>query len=140
MDEQTVREKIEKLMQARIDFQVLLDEYKRVVEDVIPVEVRDKISSIKDHYAPITEYQNGIIKVLEAEIRADVMKMGQTVKDDRVQIIYTKGRTSWATKELEGYAVSHPEINVFKHIGEPSVIIRYLETQMREEKKNGKDI
>jgi hypothetical protein len=38
--------------------------------------------------------------------------------------MYTKPRVTWDSKGIEGFSVAHPEINVFRKVGEPSVSIK----------------
>jgi len=37
--------------------------------------------------------------------------------------IYVKGRITWNTKALIGYAIAYPEVEQFKKVGKPSVKI-----------------
>jgi len=61
---------------------------------------------------------------LTEEIKEVVVKSGLSRKGQKLQAIFTKGRTTWDTRALEGYAVAHPEIEKLRKIGEPSVSIR----------------
>lgn len=61
---------------------------------------------------------------LTQEIKEAVLKIGNTVPGSFLQAVWNKGRTSWDTKALVGYAVSHPELNGLKKVGNPSVSIR----------------
>jgi hypothetical protein len=60
----------------------------------------------------------------EAAIKAAVTAHGTSVKGTHLHAVYAKGRASWDNTGLTGYAVAHPEINVFKTVGAPSVSIR----------------
>lgn len=62
--------------------------------------------------------------MLESEIKAAVIALGETVKADGIMAVYNKGRESWDGKALSGYAAAHPEILVFRSVGDPSVSIR----------------
>ena len=64
------------------------------------------------------------IAALEAEIRQDVLALGQTVKGNGLQAVYLKGRVSWDAKSLDGYGLAHPELFAFRKEGEPSVSLR----------------
>ena len=64
------------------------------------------------------------IKELREQIKAAVIANGATVKGSMYQAVYVKGRDSWDTKALDGYAAAHPEIIQFRTTGNPSVTIR----------------
>lgn len=47
-----------------------------------------------------------------------------SIKGEYLQAVYSKGRSSWDTKSIEGYAASHPELLQFKKTGAPTVSFR----------------
>lgn len=58
-------------------------------------------------------------------LKEHVLKTGQTFKSDwGLTIVYNKGRESWDSKGLNGYAVAHPEIVCFKKVGAPYASIK----------------
>jgi hypothetical protein len=61
---------------------------------------------------------------LESEVRLAVLAHGETVKGDKYKAVFSKGRVTWDTKGLDGFAVAHPEIETLKRVGNPSVSIR----------------
>lgn len=73
------------------------------------------------------ERQQLIEKITEAVIRR-----GKTVKGRELMAVYSNGRITWETKELNVYASKHPAINKFKKIGKASVAIH--EVKKEEEK------
>ena len=60
----------------------------------------------------------------EKNIKAAVMALEEPVKGERLQAVINKGRVTWDSKLLEGYAVAHPEIKAARKEGEPTVTIR----------------
>ena len=64
------------------------------------------------------------ITSLTESIKASVIGLGASEKGSRLHAVYAKGRETWDSKGLGGYAVAHPEINSFKKVGSPSVSIR----------------
>jgi hypothetical protein len=64
------------------------------------------------------------VRSLTEEIKADVLAAGQSVTGAHLQAVWVKGRVSWDTRRLDGYAAAHPEITAFRKIGEPTVSIR----------------
>lgn len=61
---------------------------------------------------------------LTEAVKASVIAEGESVKGERLQAVWVKGRTSWDTKALDGYSAAHPEIERFRKVGEPNVTIR----------------
>jgi hypothetical protein len=63
---------------------------------------------------------------LETEIKDAVLELNKTVTASNLQAIPCKGKISWDGKGLTGYAVAHPEINVFKKTGNPYAMIKTI--------------
>jgi len=64
------------------------------------------------------------IEELEAAVRKAVLNLGMSVRGCHLQAVWNKGRVSWNTKALEGYALAHPEVEALRNVGDPSVSIR----------------
>ena len=59
-----------------------------------------------------------------AEIKAEVLERGETVKTPAMHAIWNKGKTTWDSRLLDGYAVAHPEILQARKVGNPTVSFR----------------
>lgn len=94
------------------------------IENAIPDDVKQAIDFIHAELDPKIHDLLDEISGQEAMIKEYVLTVGYTVKGDHHMAVYSKGRTSWDTKSLEGYAKAHPELLVFKSEGKPSVSIR----------------
>jgi hypothetical protein len=70
--------------------------------------------------------------VIIDEIKSGVVLLKESVKGSTLHAVYNKGKTSWDTKGLEGYSLAHPEINIMKKIGEPSISIRQISERKTE--------
>lgn len=92
----------------------------------MPAEVRARLDEIEAEFSGKTETANEKAAALEAEIKAEIIAGGASVKGDYLHAIYAKGRVTWDTKGVEGFAVAHPELNAFRKVGEPSVSIRKI--------------
>lgn len=92
-------------------------------QSVIPAEVKEKLNDIDAEYSPKLEAISTERATLEAEIRNDVMVSGESVKGGIYRASYVKGRISWNTEALDGYALTHPEINICRKEGAPTVRI-----------------
>lgn len=95
-------------------------EKRREIEKVIAPQLLE----LDAEYSPLKEQIATAATELEAEIKADVLKTGETVKGNQFTFAWVKGRVSWDTKALDGYAAGHPEIAQFRKEGEPSVTFR----------------
>ena len=61
---------------------------------------------------------------LTGVINKAILESGKSVKGELLQAIFSKGKTTWDTKALVGFALAHPEIDKLKKVGKPSVSIR----------------
>jgi len=91
---------------------------------VITPEIKAQLENIDREIDPIIEQFNTRAAELADLIKAEVIAAGETVSGEFHQAVYMKGRTSWDSKSLEGFAAAHPEILQFKTIGSPSVSIK----------------
>ena len=64
------------------------------------------------------------ISALEEEIKNDVIQHGTTVRGTFLRAVWNKGRVTWNTKAMDGYASTHPEILQFRKEGQPFVSIK----------------
>ena len=92
--------------------------------DALMASVGPDLQALNEEYAPLQDTTQQRIDALHQDVRNMVVTHGATVKGDHLQAVYVRGRTSWNTKALEGYAAAHPEIAAFKTVGEPSVSFR----------------
>lgn len=110
-------------LQAKLDMLKLQRAEQR---DVLLAPLREALAQIDAAFAlPIVETEADI-ESLTAEIKADVLAHGASVKGQtsNLHAVFSRGRVSWDTRRLDGYAAAHPEIEAFRTVGEPSVSIR----------------
>ena len=119
---QEIAEKLNELseVQAAIDVTRLDYEAKRA-EILRPVQ--DLLNDLDAKFKPLIASAEAHAETLTGEIKTAVLAVGVSVKGERLQAVYAKGRDGgFDTKALAGYAAAHPEINQFKKPdGEPSV-------------------
>jgi len=94
-------------------------------EAVIPPEVKAAITAVDEAYQPSIRALEEEIHMLKQQIEAGVLAIGQTVKANKAIAVYNRGRVTWDTQALEGYAAAHPEILQFRKEGPPYVTIRW---------------
>ena len=95
---------------------------ERIIEAVIPQEIKDKIAEIKAEFEK--KDLTPEITRLTDEVKNDVLAAGHTIKGTFLMAVYNKGRVSWDSKALDGYLISHPELAQYRKEGAPSVSIR----------------
>jgi len=93
-------------------------------KNILTPEIQAELAEIEAERAETMKSVAAGIETLREQIKAAVIANGATVKGSMFQAVYVKGRESWDTKALDGYAAAHPEIMPFKQIGSPSVTIR----------------
>jgi hypothetical protein len=97
---------------------------KELIDTVLTPEIRARLDEIDAEFFPQFEAVDEKTITLTSEIKTDVIQSGASVKGANLQAVFSKGRISWDTKALDGYAAAHPEIAPFRKEGAPSVSIR----------------
>jgi hypothetical protein len=87
-------------------------------------EIKEALADVDAEEATTMEAVNAGISSLTDEVKQAVFINGASAKGDYLQAVWMKGRVSWDSKSLEGYAAAHPEIKAFRKEGEPTVSIR----------------
>lgn len=109
-----IAQRLDELSKLRTEAQAL-QELRQATIDAMP--------EVKAYNAQI-DALTAKISALTAKIKDDVLRLEESVKGQWLQAVLAKGRTTWDTKKLEGYAIAHPEIERFKKTGNPTVSIR----------------
>ena len=123
---ETIESKLNRLSDLQAQMDVINIRFNDLRNDVLTSEIEDELHKIEvERATAIDALQGGMIE-LTAEVKADVLDNGSSVKADHLHAIYNRGRTTWDTKLLAGYAVAHPEIEALKKVGDPTVSIRSI--------------
>ena len=115
----TIQDKLERLAEMQSHQDVIRLHYADLKATIIPPEIKAQLDEIDAEAQTAMDALSGGIDSLTAEIKAEVIAAGTTVKSEHLQAVYAKGRVSWDNKALDGYAVAHPEIGAFRKTGEP---------------------
>lgn len=99
-------------------------EKQALIDSVLTPEIKAKLTEIDAEFEPKFQALNTKKADLETIIKSNVLQIGESVKGTHHTFSFVKGRTSWDTKALDGYAAAHPEILQFKTVGDPSVSVR----------------
>ena len=76
-------------------------------------EFSEKASGVLDNIAKLT-----------ADVKAEVIKIGKSVKGSVYQAVFVKGRVTWNTDMLDGMIIAYPELGKARKEGQPSVTLR----------------
>ena len=95
-----------------------------LIERVLTPEIKEQLAEIDAEFDPKIAELNQTKAILEAQIKAQVLEAGRTIKGTYHSFVWSKPRVSWDTKALDGYAAAHPEIAQFRTEGSPSVSVR----------------
>ncbi len=110
----------------RCDRLVLLQtEYARRVEAVMAA-VKDELDALDHELKPILDTATTLKTEIEAELKTAVLAEGATIKGARLMAVWAKGRETWQTDKLAGFALAHPELLELRKVGEPTVSIRAI--------------
>lgn len=119
-----IQDELNKLAQMKAQADLLQMDYN-AKRDAVLVTVKAELDALAEEYQPMLDAIQQNMSALETIIKAAVVQEGASVKGDFCQVVYAKGRISWDTKAIEGYAAGHPEILQFRKECEPSVSIRW---------------
>ena len=118
------QELLEQLAQAEAQAQLINIRYQELRDSILTPEIKAQLAEIDAEQEQAGAAIKAGIETLREQIKAAVIANGATVKGSMYQAVYVKGRDSWDTKALDGYAAAHPEIIQFRTTGNPSVTIR----------------
>ena len=124
MTEAQIKELLDRLAEYQSQRDAANIEKQALIDEVYTPEIKQRMADIEAEFAGKTETVNENIAALEAEIKQAVINHGASVKGSFFHAVFAKGRVSWDTKSLDGYAAAHPELIAFRKEGDPSVSIR----------------
>lgn len=124
MTEAQIKELLDRLAEYQSKRDAANLEKQALIDEVYTPEIKQRMAEIEAEFAGKTETVNENIAALEAEIKQAVINHGASVKGSFFHAVFAKGRVSWDTKSLDGYAAAHPELIAFRKEGDPSVSIR----------------
>lgn len=120
----TVIELLDRLAEVQAQIDVTKMHYQELRDSILTAEQKQQMAEIEAELSSTIQPAQALAATLEAEAKAEVLKIGASVKGAHLQAVWSKPRVSWDTKALDGYAAAHPELLTFRKEGEPSVSIR----------------
>ena len=124
MTESEIKQKLDTLAEYQSQRDAAMLEKQSLIDAIYTAEIKAQVAEIEAEFSAKTEGVTENITALEAEIKKAVLEHGASVKGSLFHAVFAKGRVSWDTKSLDGYAAAHPELLSFRKEGEPSVSLR----------------
>jgi len=121
-----IPEELDRLANMQAERDVLAMTKQQLVDAIITPEIKAQIAEVEAEFAPKLETVDAKIEAQTSIVKRLVLEIGDSVKGAFLHAVFAKGRVSWDTKALDGYAVAHPEIVAMRKVGDPSVSIRNI--------------
>ena len=121
----TIIEKLDRLHYLKTKNAAAAAEFEAVKAAVLALH-QDELERAESYAEKIVSATRDEMDSLETGIKADVLSRQVTVRGAHLQAVYSRGRVSWDSKTLDGYALSHPEILAARTEGKPSVAFREI--------------
>ncbi len=124
-DSSTLIAKLDELSEVKTAAEVTRQDYEARRAEIL-MAVQAELEALEVEYQPLFESVEARVKTLDSEIRADMLQYGASVKGAHLHAIFSRGRVSWDTEQLDQYALKHPEIVQFRKQGEPIISLRTI--------------
>lgn len=115
---------LERLLAARTTAAEIQEEYDDRRAAIL-AQVQPLLDALEAEFAERLRLAGEAVAELQTEARQAVLAHGENVRHRGVLAVYARGRTTWDTKGLDGYAQRHPEVEQFRRVGEPTVSLRF---------------
>lgn len=101
-------------------------EMNELMEKAMPYEVQKEIDGIEAEFRPKLDAGQTAIKLKTERAKEAVLRLGHTVKGDRMMVTYSKPRTKIDTKAVIGFAEAYPKLKALITEGNPSASIKWI--------------
>lgn len=117
-------EKLDRLYELKTVMTETEERKQAEIDMILTPEILAQVEEIRKKWADTTESMTAEIAELEADIKADVLSGGETVKGARLMAVWNKGRVSWDGKKLDGMRALIPQLDTARKVSDPTVTIR----------------
>jgi hypothetical protein len=118
------QEALDKLADVRAQLDAIELEKQEIKNRILTPELQAQLGAIDAEYAGKSQQARDNAADLEAIIKASIITEGKTVKGLRLMAVWNKGRVTWDSKGVEGFALAHPALMAYRKEGDPTVTIR----------------
>ncbi len=123
-DDMEIEKVLQQMLEVNAAVQVMRMDYEAKRAEIMAT-VQEQLDALSLEYEPLIDTGRERLQALEAQAKEQVILRGQSAKVNGLAVTYVKGRTSWDTKALDGYAAAHPEIEKFRTDGNPSARVSW---------------
>ncbi len=100
-------------------------DYAHKVETVMAT-IKDELDALEIELKPTLDSATTQKAEAESALKAAVLATGNTIRGSHLMAMWVKGRETWDTSKLAGFAVAHPELLELRKVGDPTVTIRAI--------------
>ena len=119
-------EKLNELAELYAQRDISTMEKQRLIDAIMTDEIKAKIAEVEAEYSGKSEAVTEKITALESEVKELVKENGASVKGQFIHAVFTKGRVTWDSKQLDGLMIAVPQLAQARKEGEPSVSLRKI--------------
>ena len=119
-------EKLNELAELYAQRDISMMEKQRLIDAIMTDEIKAKIAEVEAEYSGKSEAVTEKIAALESEVKELVKENGASVKGQFIHAVFTKGRVTWDSKQLDGLMIAVPQLAQARKEGEPSVSLRKI--------------
>lgn len=119
-------EKLNELAELYAQRDISTMEKQRLIDAIMTDEIKAKIAEVEAEYSGKSEAVTEKIAALESEVKELVKENGASVKGQFIHAVFTKGRVTWDSKQLDGLMIAVPQLAQARKEGEPSVSLRKI--------------
>ena len=119
-------EKLNELAGLYAQRDISMMEKQRLIDAIMTDEIKAKIAEVEAEYSGKSEAVTEKIAALESEVKELVKENGASVKGQFIHAVFTKGRVTWDSKQLDGLMIAVPQLAQARKEGEPSVSLRKI--------------
>ncbi len=99
-----------KYMDMKSQISLLEADKKKLIDEAMPKEVRERIVEIEEEFAGKNEKAQKDLEKLEESIKAGIVSLQKTLVVKGLKAFYHPGRVSWDAKGLEGVIKKNSDI------------------------------
>lgn len=120
----TPQSKLDRLADFRAQRDLLEVKRNEMIDTILTPEIRQQLADIQAEFNLKVSAVEENISDLEGQIKQDVLCLGTTQKGAILEAVWVSGRITWDNRNLDAYALEHPEIIRFRKKGDDYVTIR----------------
>jgi hypothetical protein len=119
-----IADALNRLSTLKAQGETLADEHEAARRRLIPSDILAQLDALDHEFTETEKDLTEQVALEETKIKQLVLTRGTSAAGSHLQAVLTAGRVTWDSKGLSAYATQHPEIQAYRKVGEPYVVIR----------------